>query len=69
LKLSIDSRRCQGHGQCEAVAPGLFRLGPDGLAILVLGPEAEVPDAQLRPAEDAIAVCPEMAISWQAKED
>jgi ferredoxin len=32
MKILIDHSLCQGHGQCEEVAPALFRVGDDGLA-------------------------------------
>lgn len=65
MRLSIDPQRCQGHGQCEAVAPALFGLGPDGFAYLVKGEDADVAQDERPSAEDAIAMCPEMAISWR----
>jgi len=68
MRLSIDPKRCQGHGQCESVAPALFRLDANGFAQLVFGSEADVPEAERRHAEDAIAMCPELAISAQDQE-
>lgn len=65
MKLSIDYARCQGHGQCESVAPALFQLGPDDRSHLRLGTDADVPDQQMSAADDAIAMCPEAAIAWQ----
>ena len=33
-RISIDRSLCNGHGVCEALAPDVFELGPDDLAVL-----------------------------------
>jgi ferredoxin len=33
-RISIDRSLCNGHGVCEAIAPEVFELGDDGLAVL-----------------------------------
>lgn len=33
-RISIDNSLCNGYGVCEAVAPDVFELGDDGLAVL-----------------------------------
>ena len=33
-RISIDRSLCNGHGVCEAIAPAVFELGDDGLAVL-----------------------------------
>lgn len=55
----IDAGKCRGHGQCEQIAPEVFRLGDDdrGHVILDLVP-SECADA----VQDAVLMCPEGAI-------
>jgi len=60
MKIILDQDRCMGHGQCELVAPDLFKLDADGIAqVLVENPG----DAQLKRLEEAIRRCPEAVIS------
>jgi ferredoxin len=33
-RISIDRSLCNGHGVCEAIAPEVFELGDDGLAVV-----------------------------------
>lgn len=55
----IDGEKCRGHGQCEQIAPEVFRLGEDdrGHVIVDLVP-ADFADA----VQDAVVLCPEGAI-------
>lgn len=69
MRLRVDLGRCQGHGLCAQVAPKLFELGPDERARLLVPPGTEVPEDQVSLAEDAIAMCPEAAISRQPSEE
>jgi ferredoxin len=61
VRVQIDSGRCQGHGRCYDLAPGLFGDDDEGYG-RVLGdgavPAGDEPDARL-----AVANCPERAIS------
>jgi len=61
VKVQIDSGRCQGHGRCYDVAPGLFGED-DGDYGRILG-DGLVPPGQDREARLAIASCPERAIA------
>lgn len=36
-RISIDRSLCNGYGVCEALAPDVFELGDDGLAVLRAG--------------------------------
>jgi ferredoxin len=56
-RISIDQSLCNGYGVCEAVAPDVFELGDDGLAVLLTGVSG---DEAVREACDA---CPSGAIS------
>jgi ferredoxin len=56
----IDREKCQGHGVCAAVADGIFDIGGDGKAITLDGWVSTDDHADL---DEAIALCPEKAIS------
>jgi ferredoxin len=60
MKVQIDTTRCQGHGRCYDLAPGLFGEDEEGYGE-VLGDGMVPPDAQ-REASLAEANCPEHAI-------
>ena len=59
MKITVDTEVCQSHGRCAFVAPAVFSLDGD-LALTY----DDNPDESRRPnVEDAIAACPEQAIS------
>jgi ferredoxin len=60
VKLHIDPERCQGHGRCYDLAPGLFGDDDEGYG-QVLG-DGTVPSGQEAEARRAVANCPERAI-------
>lgn len=62
--MRIDAALCRGHGQCQAVAPEIFSVGEDDRAHLA-APGQDVAAADGQAVEDAIAMCPEAAISWE----
>ncbi|HVV92592.1 MAG TPA: ferredoxin [Hyphomicrobiales bacterium] len=56
MRIVVDVERCMGHGQCEIVAPRLFKLDDQGVVVIL----HEHPDESLRKeAELAAARCPE----------
>lgn len=60
IKVNVDVERCQGHGLCEAAAPGLFAFDESGYNVsesLVVG------DEHRSQVDAAIATCPERAIA------
>ncbi|MBO2450729.1 ferredoxin [Actinomadura barringtoniae] len=63
MKVEIDTGKCQGHGRCYDLAPGLFGEDDEGYGT-VLGDgvvaEDKEPDARL-----AAANCPERAVIVQ----
>jgi len=61
-KLSVDESRCTGHGRCYTVAPKLLSDDDEGLVTL-RGSSMEITDDQLDDAEEAVAACPERAIT------
>ncbi|MGV0870621.1 ferredoxin [Mycolicibacterium sp. XJ879] len=66
MKLSVDSKRCQGHTLCHMVAPELFVLSEtDGHASPAVD---EVPPELIHVAQMAVEGCPEQAISLLGSE-
>jgi ferredoxin len=60
VKVRIDHERCQGHGRCYDLAPGLFGDDDEGYGT-VLG-DGTVPPGQQDDARLAALNCPERAI-------
>ena len=60
MKMQINSERCQGHGRCYDLAPGLFGEDDEGYGT-VLG-DGTVPRGQEGDARLAELNCPEHAI-------
>jgi ferredoxin len=56
-RISIDRSLCNGHGVCEAIAPEVFELGDDGLAVV----RATMSDDDA--VQEACDSCPMGAIS------
>jgi ferredoxin len=61
--LSVDADRCTGHGRCYSVAPDLLSDDEEGFVTL-RGSSMEITAEQLTDAEEAVAACPERAISF-----
>lgn len=60
MTVQVDSGRCQGHGRCYDLFPGLFGDDDEGFG-KVLG-DGAVPAGKERDARLAVANCPERAI-------
>jgi len=61
MKVAIDDGRCSGHGRCYVTAPALFTDDDMGRG-QVIG-DGEIPPDQVDAAEQAVASCPEQAVS------
>ncbi len=60
MKVSIDPEVCQGHARCWEICPEVFELDDEGYGSVIV----EVVPAELEAkAADAVANCPERAIS------
>lgn len=60
MKIVVDRTKCSSIGLCEAVAPDVFEIGPDGaLAILV----DAIPESRREELEQACENCPTQALS------
>jgi ferredoxin len=60
MKITIDRDRCVGSAYCQRIAPAVFDLGDDGIAVVL---DADVTDPLAAAAREAEADCPSMAIS------
>ncbi len=60
MRVQIDSGRCQGHGRCYDLAPGLFGDDDEGYG-QVLGDGTVTPGAE-RDGRLAVLNCPEHAV-------
>jgi ferredoxin len=60
MKITVDRDRCVGSAYCLRIAPAVFDLGDDGIAVVL---DADVADPLAAAAREAGADCPSMAIS------
>ncbi|MCZ4551333.1 ferredoxin [Williamsia limnetica] len=61
MKVQVDQDRCQGHTLCAMIAPDIFELSDiDGHATAISG---DVPSGSEKSVREAVASCPEKAIS------
>jgi ferredoxin len=56
-RISIDRSLCSGYGVCESLAPDVFELGDDGIAVLRAGMSED------EAVQEACDSCPAGAIS------
>ena len=61
MKIDIDTNACQGHLRCVNLAPQLFDSDELGYGVVLV--DGDVPAEQEGAARDALAGCPERAIS------
>ena len=59
MKLVIDHLLCQGYASCEAIAPTLFQLDAENLAVVLKAPQTP---EEMDQARQAIRACPRQAI-------
>lgn len=65
MKVKVNQETCIGCGACQAVAPDVFEIKDDGLAIEIV---SEVSEEFLEDAKDAMEGCPVDAI-YEPNED
>lgn len=61
-ELAVDATRCMGHGRCYSAAPDLLSDDEEGFVTL-RGGSMPIEDSQLAQAQEAVAACPEQAIT------
>ena len=59
LRVAVDRIACDGRGLCAEIAPGLIDLDDWGYPIVRPG---ALPDELVQSAEDAVEICPKMAL-------
>jgi ferredoxin len=64
MHIVFDREKCQGHGRCYALAPGLFDADEEGYSVVLVS--GELSDDQLSAAQLAADNCPEYALSVEA---
>ena len=58
MKVHVDMNLCQSHGECVLAAPHVFELGDDD----VLRWREDVEDSERAAVQEAVDVCPMLAI-------
>jgi ferredoxin len=63
MRITADTRRCLGAGQCVLSAPDRFDQSDEGTVLLL---DAEVADtAEEQRFRDVVALCPSQAIALE----
>jgi ferredoxin len=67
MRIAVDLKTCENHGQCTFVAPDVFSLDDDGLLSFRADAHDEyrsspIPQDLRDNVEDAIGMCPVQAI-------
>lgn len=55
MRVTVDHKECFGSSDCAVVCPQVFKIGPDGLAYVIMDP---VPEEERSQVEAAIKACP-----------
>ena len=61
MRIIVDEERCTGHGRCYELAPEVFTSDDEGHVELLV--EGELPGELEATAHQAVANCPESALS------
>ena len=60
MRIKVDKEKCHGHNRCVALAPDVFDVDDEGLAVAMLDSIPAEEEKKVRRAELA---CPERAIT------
>ena len=60
MKIVVDRTKCSSIGLCEATAPDIFEIGPDGALSILMD---DVPADRRIDLEQACENCPTQALS------
>lgn len=63
MRVEVDPRICEGHGQCFAVGEEVYDLDEDGYSFVREEASGEVPSELEEQARDGAAACPVQAIT------
>ncbi len=64
MRIVVDEDKCCGAGQCVMAAPQVFDQREDDGIVVVLN--SEPPDDQAEAVQEAIRICPALAIRLEA---
>lgn len=62
MKVQADRDLCIQAGNCVMSAGAVFDQDDDGIVVLLLDAESEVPDDELDHVRDAVKLCPAQAL-------
>ncbi|MFN2479071.1 MAG: ferredoxin [Pseudonocardiaceae bacterium] len=60
MRVEVNARICEGHGQCNAVAPEIYDLDEGGYCVIN---NSEVPRGLESQADQGALACPMLAIT------
>lgn len=60
MRIVVDRTKCSSIGLCEATAPDIFEIGPDGALTIMMD---DVPEDRRLDLEQACENCPTQALS------
>lgn len=60
MRIVVDRTKCSSIGLCEATAPDIFEIGPDGMLNI---PSDDIPENRRTDLEQACENCPTQALS------
>lgn len=63
MRVEVDSKVCEGHGQCNVVAGEVYDLDEDGYALIRESSRYAVPPELEEQARDGASACPVQAIT------
>ncbi len=66
MRVEVDSKVCEGHGQCSVVAEEVYDLDEDGYALIRESSRDAVPPELEEQARDGASACPVQAITVYA---
>lgn len=64
MQISVDPKRCEGHGMCEQMAPEIFELDEDGI-LLNHYEGKDLDETHAAAAELATGACPVAALTMR----
>lgn len=60
MNIIVDRTKCSSIGMCEAIAPDIFEIGPDGALAIV---QSDIPEDRRADLERACQDCPTQSLS------
>ena len=63
MKIRADRDVCIQAGNCVMVADSLFDQDDDGIVVVLVDPDSDVPDGEEDKAREAVKLCPSQALT------